>query len=117
MFIDLSNLFFGPFGLVLHVPLNKVLGDIFLFGNLIEQLLTGFGHKRFHFGYLLQLLYFLLLLELIFLFLPLHHLVVKLFLPLFCTGIWITLFLDLLKLSILLLYFQPPLLLRLLVLL
>lgn len=52
---------------------------------------------------------FLLLFQLVFLFLSLHHFVVELFLALLCSCIGQSLFLHFFKLSFLLLFFQASL--------
>ena len=103
MFLHLPNLFLGPLSLVLHVPLDKVFRNFLLLCDLIKQLLASLRYKWFHLGDLFQVLDFLLLLELVFLFFSLHHLVVKLLLSLFSGGVGEALLLRFFKLSILLL--------------
>jgi hypothetical protein len=62
------------------------------------------------FGDLFEMFDFLLLFELVFLFLSLHHFVVELFLSLFCSRIGESLFLPFVKFFFLLLLFESSLL-------
>jgi hypothetical protein len=111
MFLHLFDFLFLSFGLVLHIPLHKVFGNVFSLNYFIEELVGCLRDKGFSFGDLFEVLDFLLLFELVFLFLSLHHFVVELFLTLLCSCIRQSLFLHFFKLFFLLLFFQASLLL------